>query len=562
MAGAAIVLRVDGRPVAETSADDSGQFVALFMLAPSDAVQVMTLEMLLADGRNRVSDDRVVLSPRPEAALALAEPEAEAEAGPAPLALAAVRAGAEPAAGSRADLPVLPAAQVRQPDLADAVTVLEGVDVAVSVGEGPQVAIGAAPEPVEAADTAEPEMADTGEAAPVMAAPEPAAEASPQVLSAARETEAEPAIEEAPLVGQAPAILEAPEIAEGPAIAESPAVAGKPDPSDAPQTAAMPQPPETVDTALATEIFTTSEAPDFADAPAVATTPPDPTPPTAERAVSEASFATPLPELPETAEEGSAPAAPLQTETTETIAVAESPLPRGFVLRGSGAVELLDPAPQVMDNVVVDVIAYSAEGDVQISGRAARSTPGGSVQVYLDNRPVASALAENGDWASDLPEVDPGVYVLRVDQISPEGQVISRFETPFQREDPAIVRAAQADAAASVREPAPAMAPASPPDPATDALSDAGSAAEPVLSTAQATGAQVEAAAAPGTDTPAAGPAPVALMTVQPGHSLWRIAEGQYGAGERYVMIYRANRSQIRNPDLIYPGQVFVLPED
>ncbi len=48
---------------------------------------------------------------------------------------------------------------------------------------------------------------------------------------------------------------------------------------------------------------------------------------------------------------------------------------------------------------------------------------------------------------------------------------------------------------------------------------------------------------------------------VQPGNSLWRIARRSYGEGLRYTVIYDANKDQIRNPDLIYPGQVFVLPE-
>jgi len=50
------------------------------------------------------------------------------------------------------------------------------------------------------------------------------------------------------------------------------------------------------------------------------------------------------------------------------------------------------------------------------------------------------------------------------------------------------------------------------------------------------------------------------MVVVQPGHSLWRIARATYGRGVRYTIIYEANRAQIRNPNLIYPGQVFVLP--
>jgi len=49
-------------------------------------------------------------------------------------------------------------------------------------------------------------------------------------------------------------------------------------------------------------------------------------------------------------------------------------------------------------------------------------------------------------------------------------------------------------------------------------------------------------------------------FVVQPGHSLWRIARRVYGSGVRYTVIYQANHDQIRDPDLIYPGQVFKLP--
>ncbi|MFC3227408.1 LysM peptidoglycan-binding domain-containing protein [Marinibaculum pumilum] len=49
-------------------------------------------------------------------------------------------------------------------------------------------------------------------------------------------------------------------------------------------------------------------------------------------------------------------------------------------------------------------------------------------------------------------------------------------------------------------------------------------------------------------------------VIVQPGNSLWRIARRVYGEGLRYTVIYKANAEQIRDPDLIYPGQIFSLP--
>lgn len=49
---------------------------------------------------------------------------------------------------------------------------------------------------------------------------------------------------------------------------------------------------------------------------------------------------------------------------------------------------------------------------------------------------------------------------------------------------------------------------------------------------------------------------------VQPGNSLWRIARGTYGEGMQYTVIYMANKDQIGNPDMIFPGQIFSLPEN
>lgn len=49
-------------------------------------------------------------------------------------------------------------------------------------------------------------------------------------------------------------------------------------------------------------------------------------------------------------------------------------------------------------------------------------------------------------------------------------------------------------------------------------------------------------------------------VLVQPGNSLWRIARRVYGDGLSYTQIFQANDSQITDPDLIYPGQVFEVP--
>jgi nucleoid-associated protein YgaU len=56
-------------------------------------------------------------------------------------------------------------------------------------------------------------------------------------------------------------------------------------------------------------------------------------------------------------------------------------------------------------------------------------------------------------------------------------------------------------------------------------------------------------------------PAPGQNYVVQRGNNLWRIAQRAYGAGMRFVVIYSANPDQIRNPDKIYPGQIFKIPK-
>ena len=49
-------------------------------------------------------------------------------------------------------------------------------------------------------------------------------------------------------------------------------------------------------------------------------------------------------------------------------------------------------------------------------------------------------------------------------------------------------------------------------------------------------------------------------VVIKPGNNLWHIARRVYGSGVLYTQIFRANNERIRNPDLIYPGQKFLLP--
>lgn len=50
------------------------------------------------------------------------------------------------------------------------------------------------------------------------------------------------------------------------------------------------------------------------------------------------------------------------------------------------------------------------------------------------------------------------------------------------------------------------------------------------------------------------------LLTVKSGDCLWNIAKKQLGNGADYTKIYNLNKDKIKNPNLIYPGQVLTLP--
>ena len=129
-----------------------------------------------------------------------------------------------------------------------------------------------------------------------------------------------------------------------------------------------------------------------------------------------------------------------------------------------------------------------------------RADPGSIVQLYVDNNFIGRTKTdENGRWTL-IPETDiaPGNYKLRADQIDKNMKVAHRVEIPFQR--------AELDDALNL--------------------------------------------------------APGSFTVVQPGNSLWRLARRTYGKGVRYHEIFEANSDQIKNVDLIYPGQVLRLPNN
>lgn len=224
---------------------------------------------------------------------------------------------------------------------------------------------------------------------------------------------------------------------------------------------------------------------------------------------------------------------PPEAPAPAATATAEPQAPTAILLSDQGATVLQGAAPAAGADVSIAAITYTPDGAVQLSGLGA---PGAVVRLYLDTAEAGQALVSgSGGWVTTLRGVAPGLYTLRADQLDAAGKVTARFETPFQRET--------LEALASVMKPAAAS----------------GTPVPKSVAVPQAQPTAPDVAAAPAAQ-PAVAPEAPLTVTVQPGFTLWRIARENFGDGVMYVKVFEANKDQIRNPDLIYPGQVFTVP--
>jgi nucleoid-associated protein YgaU len=159
-----------------------------------------------------------------------------------------------------------------------------------------------------------------------------------------------------------------------------------------------------------------------------------------------------------------------------------------------------DVRPEAASDLQLDAISYDTAGAVTLAGRGPASA---SVRVMLDDLQVlVGEIGPGGRWSLDLPDVDPGTYTLRLEQLAADGTVTDEIRMPFLREDPVRIR--------------------------DDAMLVADG---------------------------------VSVITVQQGFTLWGIAEANFGEGILYLQIFAENRDAIRDPDLIFPGQIFALPD-
>ena len=172
--------------------------------------------------------------------------------------------------------------------------------------------------------------------------------------------------------------------------------------------------------------------------------------------------------------------------------------PRVMRVEEGGLSIVQDGAPNPA--LSIDTIRYAPDGTVVLGGRAPRDT---SIRAYLDDRSLAAVQSSrDGQWRLDMPALDQKTYRLRVDQLDAGGEIVARAETPFRPETVERLDELRGMVEDGVRR-----------------------------------------------------------VTVQPGFTLWAIAERNYGDGMSFVRVFEANSDKIRDADLIYPGQIFAVPD-
>jgi nucleoid-associated protein YgaU len=180
---------------------------------------------------------------------------------------------------------------------------------------------------------------------------------------------------------------------------------------------------------------------------------------------------------------------------------------------------------------------------------AGTADPGRKVRAYADDILLGDAkTSPDGHFlieaARDIPV---GNHTIHVDGLADDGvKVVARAAVPFEREPGASVAAvAPSEAKPAEVKPAEAAKPAATPAPA----------AEAPAKVAEAT---------PSTDVPETVAPKLehadGAVIIRRNDTLWRISRRVYGHGVRYSTIYLANQDQIRDPDRIWPGQVFKVP--
>ncbi len=262
-----------------------------------------------------------------------------------------------------------------------------------------------------------------------------------------------------------------------------------------------------------------------------------------------------------------------KTAASTPPASAESPAPaaepKAGALAGTEkqvAAAIADLAPVKPPAAVTDAGPRFDVARIDDHGEAAviagQATPGAKVELLRDGKPLHSVVADaSGQFVMTPPQLPTGAYELTLRASSPDGTV-----TQSGRSMPVII----AEAAPPPARPAPVAKQETKPDDKSDVVASLPSAAPHLASVPDRPAVRSRMIAAPKPRIASASPADVFngapaeaghSRVISRGDSLWALSRLAYGDGSRYSVIYNANRGKIHNPNLIYPGQTFVLPQ-
>ncbi|KZK92474.1 MULTISPECIES: Ig-like domain-containing protein [unclassified Pseudovibrio] len=227
---------------------------------------------------------------------------------------------------------------------------------------------------------------------------------------------------------------------------------------------------------------------------------------------------------------------PAQASANTEIAVTETPAPvnttsaqapEAAPQTADAPVEVAAQTPAPVETPAAPVAAATEEPQLTVKavetekGKvfvAGESEPGAQVRVYVGEEFVGEAQAgTEGRWLVEAEKTIPaGNVEVRADKVeNTNGKVEARAQVVFTKgeNDVAMI---------------------------------------PVRLVAEGSGSKGASA------TVGIGELPNVI--IRRGDNLWTISRRLYGKGTRYTTIYQANSQQIQNPDMIFPGQVFMLP--
>ncbi len=207
-----------------------------------------------------------------------------------------------------------------------------------------------------------------------------------------------------------------------------------------------------------------------------------------------------------------------------------------------------------------DIARIGPTGEAVIAGRA---TPGAIVELLRNGELHDRAVADqSGQFVMVPPRFPSGTYDLTLRSKQPDGKQATSKQSvavaikPGPADRPVV-------ALMTPGKPTVVLSQPSAPKPMAGAVVVESVEIEPggKFHASDRTQQPQLATALPGGGSPSTMVLPkIATTTVSRGDSLWRLSRLRYGVGTRYAVIYKANREQIRNPNLIHPGQIFVLP--